>query len=119
MTYIFNVIALLIIAFIFYWFWFGKKIKAVELKDSAIEIRVANGVYTPDAIKVKKDETIILNFYREEENPCASTVIFDAFNISAELPVRQSKAIQITPQKTGEFEFTCQMGMYRGKIIVE
>jgi plastocyanin domain-containing protein len=27
--------------------------------------------------------------------------------------------VEFTPQETGEYEFTCGMKMYRGKIIVD
>lgn len=28
-------------------------------------------------------------------------------------------AIELMPDKPGEFEFACQMGMLRGKLVVE
>ncbi len=28
-----------------------------------------------------------------------------------------NSAIEITPEKPGEYDFTCQMGMLRGKLV--
>ena len=32
---------------------------------------------------------------------------------------RQTTPVEFTPQKAGEFTFTCGMNMLRGKLIVE
>jgi plastocyanin domain-containing protein len=46
-------------------------------------------------------------------------VLIPDFNQSAELPEGQEVSVRFTPEKTGEYEFQCQMGMLRGKLIVE
>ena len=46
-------------------------------------------------------------------------VLFPDFNRSAKLPTGETVAIEFLPETPGEFEFTCQMGMLRGKLIVE
>ena len=46
-------------------------------------------------------------------------VIFDKINQSAKLPEGETIPIEFTPGETGEIPFQCQMGMLRGKIIVE
>ncbi len=38
---------------------------------------------------------------------------------SARLPTGETVAVEFIPTKAGEFEFACQMGMLRGKVIVE
>jgi len=117
--FIVNFIGLLLIAFTVYWFWFKPTPKPIAITDRTIEIIVVDGLYTPSEIKVKKGEPVTLRFLRKEENPCAGTVIFDDFQQSAELSIDEPFDLEITPKKAGEYEFTCQMGMYRGKLIVE
>jgi len=56
---------------------------------------------------------------RREGNPCASHVIFADLNRSVELPVGEFADILLTIEKPGEYSFTCQMGMYRGTLIIE
>jgi plastocyanin domain-containing protein len=46
-------------------------------------------------------------------------VIFGDFNKSAKLPPGEEVAVEFLPQKPGEYEFACQMGMIRGKLVVE
>jgi len=60
-----------------------------------------------------------LRFFRKDESPCAEKVIFDSMDVSADLPVGKPYELTITPEQPGEYEFTCQMAMYRGKLIVE
>jgi len=46
-------------------------------------------------------------------------VVFPDFNKSAKLPEGKVVPIEFVPQQAGEFEFACQMGMLRGKLVVE
>jgi plastocyanin domain-containing protein len=46
-------------------------------------------------------------------------VILGEFGKSAKLPTGETVAVEFLPDKPGEYEFTCQMGMFRGKLIVE
>jgi len=114
-----NFAGLLLISAIIWWFWLYKS-KAQDYTDKKIiEIMVDDGVYTPSVIKVKQHQVVQLKFIRKDPNPCAAYVIFDALNISELLEVNKAKVIQLNNLKKGEFEFTCEMGMYRGKLIVD
>lgn len=116
-----NLIGGILIILVLWWFWLGKTSsqKAVTAKQhSVIDIKVADGVYEPAMIQTKVGNKIVLRFTRYEENPCAEAVIFADFNQSANLPIGEAILVELTPHKAGEFEFTCQMGMYRGKLIV-
>jgi len=113
-----NVVGLALMAAVAYWFWHVPKGKAVEVGKEAVTIEVKNGLYTPDRIQAKVGQTVMLRFLRTERNPCAGTVMFPDFEKSAELPLDREVDLQFVPDRAGEFEFTCQMGMYRGKLIV-
>ena len=116
--WIVNTVGLILILFVIEWFWAAKKKSPTAIAKNIIDIKVANGVYFPDNIQIKKGQTITLRFIREDETPCAGIVIFADFNKSAELPIGQAVDLVLTPDKVGEFTFTCQMGMYRGKLVV-
>lgn len=113
-----NLLGLLLIGFIVWWFWLARP-KQVAASAAAVEVVVDNGVYTPAAIEVTKGETIKLNFKRLDPSPCAEQVIFPRLGVSAELPLNLTRSVVVTPHSAGEFEFTCQMGMYRGKLLVK
>ncbi len=60
-----------------------------------------------------------LNFRREETAACSEMVILPDFGKSARLPEGEIVPIEFLPERPGEYEFTCQMGMLRGKLVVE
>ena len=116
---IINSIGLTLVAFIIWWFWFSKPKPQTIAHNAAIEIIADNGVYSPAIIEAQKGQPITLRFIRKDSNPCAEKVIFTDINISADLELNQPKELIVTFDNEGEHEFTCQMGMYRGKILVQ
>lgn len=80
---------------------------------------LVKGGYTPDVIVVQRGRPVRLNFRREETAACSEMVIFGDFGKSAKLPEGEIIPVEFLPEKPGEYEFTCQMGMLRGKLIVE
>jgi len=110
------------IAFIVWFFWMGKRggIKAGVTSSGYQEVMVlVKGGYTPDIIVVERSKPLRLNFRREETASCSEMVIFPDFNKSAKLPAGETVSIELMPDRPGEYEFSCQMGMFRGKLIVE
>lgn len=108
-------------ALIAWYFWFSKK-ASVQARVTAgvqeISVTVKGG-YTPDLIVVKAGQPVRLNFTRQETASCSEMVLFPDFGKSAKLPTGETVAIEFTPQKPGEYGFQCQMGMFRGKLVVE
>ena len=110
------------IGFIVWFFWLVKKkgIKASLSSGGYQEAMIlVKGGYTPDVIIVEKGKPVRLNFVRAESASCSEMVLFPDFNKSAKLPEGETVPVEFMPDKTGEFEFQCQMGMLRGKLIVE
>ncbi len=107
-----------LIATIIWWFWLSSP-KAVRAQQSVIEIRVANGVYTPSRIVAQVGSPITVRFFREDPSPCAEKVIFDELGVTADLSIQQPIDVTITPAEAGEYTFTCQMQMYRGTLLVK
>jgi plastocyanin domain-containing protein len=113
-----NLGGLLLIGAIIWWFWFSKPRARVAAKDSPVKVIVDGGVYEPAVISAKLDQPLVIQFLRKDASPCAEKVIFDELGLSYDLAVNQSQEITITPRKAGEIKFTCQMGMYQGRIQV-
>jgi plastocyanin domain-containing protein len=80
---------------------------------------LVKGGYTPDVIVVQHGKPVRFNFRREETAACSEMVIFNEFGKSAHLPTGETVPVEFLPEKPGEYEFSCQMGMFRGKLIVE
>ncbi len=112
-----NVSGIVLIGLVVWWFLI-KKPKATSMQNDSIEIKVRDGVYDPPVIQATKGEQLHLRFLREDTSPCSEVVVFHGLDVSAELPVGTVHEITLTIDEPGEYEFTCQMGMYRGKLIV-
>ncbi len=117
--FIVNLLGVILIGLIVYWFWFSTPRKITVSQAMPIEIRVKDGVYTPAHIETKKGESIRLRFVREDPSPCAAKVIFNSLHKSLELPLNGSAEIELHPEETGEIDFTCEMQMYRGRLSVK
>lgn len=70
-------------------------------------------------IVVQHGKPVRLNFRREETASCSDTVVLSDFGKSAKLPTGQIVPVEFLPDTPGEYEFACQMGMLRGKLVVE
>jgi plastocyanin domain-containing protein len=108
--------------FIAWFFWFAPKTKTQAAVDvsGAQEVAVTvKGGYTPDLIVVKAGQPVRLRFTRRESSACSEMVLFPDFNQSAKLPEDEEVSVEFTPDQPGEYGFQCQMGMLRGKLIVE
>lgn len=81
-------------------------------------IRVRGG-YHPDTVYGRVGEPLRLMFRREETAACSEGIVFPAFGKSAMLPPHQDVVVELEPERPGEYEFTCQMGMLHGRLIVE
>ncbi len=110
------------ITFIVWFFWMSKKTGTrAALASSGYQeaLVLVKGGYTPDVIVVERGKPVRLNFLREESASCSEMVVLADFSKSAQLPEGQTVPIEFLPDRTGEYEFTCQMGMFRGRLIVE
>ncbi|MFA6392680.1 MAG: cupredoxin domain-containing protein [Candidatus Paceibacterota bacterium] len=100
-----------------YWFFLGKKDKEVEVSGS-VDI-IVDGGYTPEVISIPKGKTTKLTFIRKDPTACLEEIVLGDFKIRKQLPLNQKVEIDLSPVKSGEFTYTCGMGMYHGKIIVK
>ena len=80
---------------------------------------LVKGGYTPDVIVVQHGKPVRLNFRREETASCSEMVVLSDFGKSAMLPQGEIVPVEFLPEKPGEYEFSCQMGMLRGRLVVE
>jgi plastocyanin domain-containing protein len=103
----------------YFWLWKGE---AVAAQSGAGGVQVVDvtvkGGYQPASITAEVGRPLRLNFTRRESTPCGEEVVLPEFGRRAHLPEDRTVPIEVTPQEPGEYEFTCGMNMYKGKIIV-
>ncbi|HVK03059.1 MAG TPA: cupredoxin domain-containing protein [Armatimonadaceae bacterium] len=104
------------------WYFFGER-EAVAARAVAGGVQEVNvtvkGGYAPDVIVVKQGQPVRLNFYRDETSSCSEQIVFGDFGVARDLPAYETTPVEFTPEKAGEFVFTCGMNMLRGKLVVQ
>ncbi|TMD22290.1 MAG: heavy metal translocating P-type ATPase [Chloroflexi bacterium] len=103
------------------WFFFGpKKARSADLVGNVREVKVTvKGGYSPDLIRVRQGVPLRIVFDRQESGECTSRVVFPDFALNRALPAYAQTAVELRPDRPGEFGFACGMNMVHGKLIVE
>ena len=115
-----NLGGLALIGMIVWYFWLSKpegSLATTGAGGAQDAFIVVKGGYSPDTIRVEAGKPVKLVFNRQEADPCSEKVVFDAFGVSVDLPQGESIPVEFTPDEPGEYEFACQMGMLRGKVV--
>ena len=105
------------------WFFWGPRragVAAALTADGQQEAMIlVKGGYTPDIVIVRAGQPVRLTFRREENVACSEMVLLPDFGRSAHLPEGETVDVEFTPDTPGEYEFSCQMGMFRGRLVVQ
>lgn len=84
-----------------------------------IKMEVTETGYSPNVIRVKKGVPVEIEFHNQLSNSCLSTFQLPSFNINNFSLNTGITNLTFTPDKTGEYTFSCGMNMYKGTVIVE
>lgn len=116
------IIALLLIAFIVWWF-FGKHTesagKSTIVNDGQTATIVVNGGYSPSTVILKKGIPAQVNFDMHDSTACLSHVVFEQLGVNKDLTKQKIATINIPTDKAQTFNFACGMDMFHGKVIVK
>jgi plastocyanin domain-containing protein len=85
------------------------------LQDLVIRV---DGGYSPSAIEVQAGRPVRLSFDRADSSGCSEEVVLPEIGLRRFLPTGAITSVEFTPDRSGTFEFTCGMGMLRGRIVV-
>lgn len=104
-----------------WWFLFSKKqAHKAEAKQGVQELTITvDGGYEPSQVVVQAGQPVRLNFFRKDPSSCLETVLLPDFHIARDLSLNQVTAVEFTPEKPGQYPFTCGMNMFRGVVEVE
>ena len=76
------------------------------------------GDFVPDVIVACVGEPLRIIFRRQGGPSSAERVVFPSLGRSATLPFAEDVAFELVPAEPGEYEFTCQEGILRGRVLV-
>jgi plastocyanin domain-containing protein len=97
----------------------SRPVRARSGPDGFQEARIIiDGGYHPDHICVTLGIPVRLHIWRGEDNPCSQRILFSGIGVERRLPSFQETVIEFLPPAAGTFLFTCQWGIYRGKLVV-
>lgn len=113
-----NILGVSLIVLIIWWFWLYKP-KKVSVSNETIIVLVENGTYQPSRIRLKAGQEATISFLRKDTSPCAASVLIPDVEISKDLPLNKIVRIQLPAMEEGEYDFHCQMQMYRGTLLVD
>ena len=86
--------------------------------EKLVKIDVKNG-YEPQTAEVPKGITTKLVFNRTNPSSCLTKVRSTDLNFEQDLPLNEDVTISIAPDKAGEYDYSCGMGMFHGKVVVK
>jgi Cu+-exporting ATPase len=103
------------------WFFFGpKRAHSATQVGNVQEVTVTvKGGYSPDLVRVRQGVPLRIVFDRQESGECTSRVVFPDFALNRSLSAYGQTAVELLPDRPGEFGFACGMNMIHGKLIVE
>jgi plastocyanin domain-containing protein len=103
-----------------WWFLLSKpKSRQAIATEGIQEITITvDGGYEPSQIVVRSGQKVRLNFDRQDASSCLEEIRFPDFHIAQTLPLDRVTSIEFTPDRTGKYEFTCGMNMFRGIVEV-
>jgi plastocyanin domain-containing protein len=103
----------------FFWGSRGEGGRAAMTSNGRQEIMIlVKGGYTPDVIELRARTPARLVFRREESSSCTEMVVFPDFDRAAQLPEGRTVPVDLDPAEPGEYQFACQTGMVRGRLVV-
>jgi len=116
------VLGLLTVAWINWYFFLAQRgtvlVAAASGGVQEVEVRVRGG-YEPAQVRVRPGVPVRLVFDRQEDSSCSEEVVIPDFGIRRFLPAFARTTVEFTPTSPGSHEFTCGMGMLRGRVTVE
>ena len=68
---------------------------------------------------MRAGQPVRLDFHRTETSGCTEEVVIPDFGIRTFLKPFATTSVEFTPERPGSYEFTCGMGMVRGRIIAD
>lgn len=81
-------------------------------------VKVTSKGFEPGVLNLQIHIPARITFIREVERTCATEVVIDEYEIERELPLNEPVVVEFIPSRSGEFDFSCGMDMFGGKLVV-
>jgi plastocyanin domain-containing protein len=91
-----------------------RKLAAVQ----KVTVALTEKGYEPTSLKLRRGVPAQVTFIRKVSATCGTQIVIPDYEIKRDLPLNESVLVRFTPKKSGDFSFSCGMGMLRGSLIV-
>ncbi|WP_203640292.1 cupredoxin domain-containing protein [Levilactobacillus andaensis] len=78
-----------------------------------------DGGYSPATVVLTQGVPAELTFNRINNAGCLEQVHSQALNFSEDLPLNTPRTVTIDTSRAGEFDFSCGMDMFHGKVVIK
>jgi len=92
--------------------------KTEQLSVQTVEMHITYEGFKPNVFNIKKGIPVKWIIYGDQISSCTNKIIVPSLNISKSV-VSGENVVNFTPSNSGTIDFSCWMGMVRGKFIVE
>jgi plastocyanin domain-containing protein len=96
----------------------NQRAKARVVKSQSASVDLTERGYEPASIRLRRGVPARVTFTRKVSSTCATEVVLPDYGIRRALPLNEPVAVEFTPKKSGEFTFSCGMGMIKGSLIL-
>jgi plastocyanin domain-containing protein len=97
----------------------GRRHKIVAAKVQTASVALTERGYEPASFKLRRGVPARVTFVRKVSAGCGTEIMLPEYGVRRPLPLDEPVVVEFTPQRSGEFTFSCGMGMLRGTVIVK
>jgi len=87
-------------------------------EEQIARMKITNSGFDPSVIRIKKGVPVKFIIDGDQVSGCTNKILIPDYKISAPIKAGEN-IIRFTPTKAGTINYSCWMGMVRGKFIVE
>jgi len=96
----------------------NQRAKARVVKTQSASVELTERGYEPSGVRLRRGVPARVTFTRKVSATCATEVMLPDYGIRRALPLDEPVTVEFTPKKSGDFTFSCGMGMVKGSLIV-
>lgn len=111
-----NLAGIALAALVVWWFWLARP-KPRRAESGPVAITMADGAFDPAVVEVAAGQPVTLRITRRDPAPHAAQLLLPDLDRAVDLPLDEPRSISLPPLEPGEYEFTCQMRLYTGRLV--
>ena len=97
----------------------ARRAKGAAVKVQTASVALTERGYEPSGFRLRRGVPARVTFMRKVSATCGTEIMFPDYGVRRPLPLDEPVVVEFTPKKSGEFTFSCGMGMLRGSVIVK